>query len=60
LPGLALAAVKGGGVEKTRKGQGWDTGEIAGKAKGYSVQICGRSDFSRAGTEELTTLSGSD
>ena len=26
LPGLALTGVKGIGVEKTGKGQGWDTG----------------------------------
>lgn len=60
LPGLALAGVKGMGTEKTGKGQGWDAGEIAGKAEGYRMQICGRSDFSSAGTEELPARSESN
>lgn len=39
VPGFVPTGVKGEGegVEKSGKGQRWDTGEIEGKAKGYRM-----------------------
>lgn len=60
LPGLALTGMKGRVWKRAGRVRDGTRGEIAGKAKGYRMQICGGSDFSSAGTEELPDLSESD